>query len=166
VKKTKAKALVIDGYNAIYKIAYIEKMLDRDLRRAREEITKLAKEYKRKNASIERLCVVFDGKDAYRDGGFRLPAHQVFSRTGKGDEEIIRIVKSLSDGYHVLVVTDDNYIRNNSCAHKATVLSVAEFISGIREKSKKIDETVNAVNKVDSASAIKINEEMRKHWNV
>ena len=158
------KALIVDGYNAIFKIPSLKKLMDKSLLEARSEITRLAKEYKRKSGGIDKVYVVFDGKDRYRNNTFPAPKNQVFSRTGQGDFEIIRHVKELSQKYHVEVVTDDNYISNNSRAHKATIVNVSEFES-FTKKKKRLNKDSEAKN-IDPVTRFKINEELSKHWGI
>ena len=160
------KALVVDGYNAIYKIPRLVKLMETDLRGARREITELAKVYQKKRGGVDRVYVVFDGSDAYRTGEFPAPEHQVFSRTGKGDEKIIDLVSRLSRNYHVEVVTDDNFVANNSRAHRASVLTVSEFISVVRERSGKRFTEENSPQKLSPQKATAIDEELKKHWNI
>ncbi len=84
------KALVVDGYNAIYKIPQIKRLMDRELSEARKAITELARDYKRRSGGIGKVCVVFDGKDEFRDKDFVAKSEeQVFSKSGCGDREII-----------------------------------------------------------------------------
>lgn len=128
------KALVVDGYNAIHKIRCLESLLDESLHEAREALTELALDYKRKTGGIAEVYVVFDGKDEYRGLSLSAPHHQVFSKTGEGDRAIIRMVEKLSGRYHVIVASDDNFVRNNSRAHRATTISISEFFAGTRKK--------------------------------
>jgi len=129
------KALVVDGYNAIHKIRHLEALLDESLCEARHALTELAMEYRRKVGGIAEVAVVFDGKDAYRGKNIPRPAHQVFSKTGEGDRMIIRTVRKLSDRYHVIVASDDNFVRNNSRAYRASTISISEFFATVRKKN-------------------------------
>jgi len=162
------RALVVDGYNAIYKVAYLRKIMDKDLREARDEITSLAKEYQRKQGGIDKVYVVFDGKNLYRNKSFEISPNHVFSRTGEGDLEVIRVVKRLSKKYHVEVITNDNFVRNNSRAYNATVTGVAEFMKALNKQPKGQDERGKEAktSKVTPEVASKINEELKKHWNL
>ncbi len=132
------KALVVDGYNAIHKIARLEAMLDISLYEARRALTELALEYKRKVGGISEVSVVFDGKDDYRRQDLSAPHHQVFSKSGEGDRLVIRTVERLSDRYHVIVVSNDNFVRNNSRAHRASVITVSEFLDTIRSRRPQV----------------------------
>ena len=75
---------------------------------------------------ISEVFVVFDGKDEYRGLSFNKP-NQVFSKTGDGDRSIIRLAQEKSDQFHVIVVSDDNYVGNSSRAAGATVIPVKKF---------------------------------------
>lgn len=129
------KAIVIDGYNAIHNIGYLEALLDESLAEARDAITELALEYKRKVGGIAEVCVVFDGRDEYR--GISSPRHQIFSDTGQGDRKIIRMVEKLSDKYDVIVASNDNFVRNNARAYKASTISIEEFFAAAKKVHKK-----------------------------
>ena len=157
------KALVVDGYNAIHKIPYLRAMADREeLLKARSEITALAFKYKRKRGGIDKICVVFDGNDMYRNAAFKTPENQAFSKTGYGDQKVISTVAKFSEKYHVEVVSDDNYIINNSRAYKATIVKISDFFNFINKKSQsKINE-----DKVLPKNISKINSELKKAWNL
>lgn len=162
------KALVVDGYNAIYKIPHLRKLLDESLQAARGAVTKLAKEYQRKRGGIDKVCVVFDGKDAYRDEMFGIQPNHVFSKTGQGDLELIKVVRRLSKKYHVEVVSDDNFVRNNSRSYNATIVGVSKFAQTSGERRKYQSKTKNdiAADKVSPEAASLINEELKKHWGI
>ncbi|MFH1593203.1 MAG: NYN domain-containing protein [Candidatus Omnitrophota bacterium] len=159
------KALVVDGYNAIHKIPHLRTLMDKSLLEARDRVTRLSLEYQRRVGGIDKIRVVFDGKDIYRDKEPLASDAQVFSKTGEGDDEILRQVRILSEKYHVLVVTDDNFVRNNSRAHKASVISVSRFIEQLDKKEKKRAREMPA-GKVSPESALKINEELKRHWGL
>lgn len=128
------KALIVDGYNAIHKIPEIDDLMDSSLKEAREAITDLAGDYKRRDGGIAEVHVVFDGKDEYRGLYYNKP-NQVFSKTGEGDRKIIRLAQDKSEKFHVIVVSDDNRVGNSCRAAGATVISVANFLSFAAKKS-------------------------------
>ena len=159
------RALVVDGYNVIHKIPHLKRMADKDLRKARYEITRIANEYKHKRGGIDKVYVVFDGKDSFRNSGFSTPENQVFSRSGKGDEELIRLVSRLYNNYTVEVVTDDNYIINNTRVYKANVMSVSKFMNLLDKKMTK-DEKERKSEKTIPRNHLGINEYLKKTWNI
>jgi predicted RNA-binding protein with PIN domain len=137
------KVLIVDGYNAIHKIPEVDILIDNSLEEARNAITDLAKEYQRKVGGIAEIFVVFDGKDELRgiDPSASLRANkpnQVFSGTGEGDKKVIRLAQDKSSQFHVIVVSEDNYVKNSSRAAGATVITVSEFYSKAAKKGNKI----------------------------
>ncbi|OGW76874.1 MAG: hypothetical protein A3I73_06500 [Omnitrophica bacterium RIFCSPLOWO2_02_FULL_45_16] len=120
------KVLIVDGYNAIHKIPRIDSLLDDSLEEAREAITKLAKEYQRRSGGIAEVYVVFDGRDEYGQLSFNKP-NQIFSKTGEGDREVIRLTQEKTDKFHVIVASDDNRVGNSCRAAGATVISIKKF---------------------------------------
>ena len=154
------KALVVDGYNAIYKIKQLRPLLDTNLREARQALTRLAIDYQRKTGGIARTYVVFDGKDAYRD--LPAPSHQIFSKTGEGDREIIRTIRKLSKDYHVVVASDDNFVRNNSRAYNATAITISEFAAAMEKKGAGTRRDIGEDKRISPESAREITAYLRK----
>lgn len=129
------KILIVDGYNAVYKIPEIEQLLDSSLKEARGAVTEMARSYQRRVGGISEIFVVFDGKDEYRGVSFG-NKNEVFSRTGQGDRKIIQLAQDKSSRFHVIVASDDNYVRNSSRAAGATVITISEFYSVAVKRSK------------------------------
>lgn len=162
------KALVIDGYNAIHKIPTLRKIMKQSLKDARHHITELARKYQKMCGGIDKVYVVFDGKDKYKNISYMASSNQIFSKTGDGDTEVIHRVHQLSRKYDVEVVTDDNFIKNNSRSYKARVTSVSKFITRLnkqqRHPAKKTICTTE--DKIDQEIASKINEDLKKRWRI
>lgn len=131
------KALIVDGYNALHKIPHIRISADKSLKDARKALTELALDYQRKTGGIAEVYVVFDGRDSYRSQSLSADPHQIFSKTGEGDRTIVRMVGKLSRRYHVVVASDDNFVRNNSRAHNASIITVAELFLRARKGASK-----------------------------
>ncbi|MBD3426470.1 MAG: hypothetical protein GF409_04505 [Candidatus Omnitrophica bacterium] len=132
--------LVVDGYNAINAIAKTRRHLGKDLLSARSDIITITKEYVRSSGYITDFCVVFDGQDKYRHNERLYGAgdiSQVFSRTGEGDDKIIRTVKEYSADGRVIVASNDNYVRNMSRGYGARILPVENLVKKKRSVSRK-----------------------------
>jgi len=172
------KALVVDGYNVACKIPSVRAMMDKDLKAARQAITFMATEYKRKCGGFDKVLVVFDGQDRYRDQLFITPRHQRFSGTGEGDAEVIRTVSSLNARYTVVAVSDDNFIRNNARAHNASVVSVKDFVNVLnkgksgpyqaspRGRSKGAQGAKPTVDELSPQEKKEINDELKRYWDI
>jgi len=156
-------ALIVDGYNAIYKITELQTLLDKSLLEARREVTRLAKDYQRKTGGIAEVYVVFDGKDDYRGSPHPPLANQIFSKTGEGDEAIIKTVEKLSGRYHCIVASDDNFVRNNARAYRATVISIAEFSAGAKKKKTAKRSDASDEKRIDPKSAREITDYFKRH---
>ena len=72
------KILIVDGYNVINKVKYLSDIADRSLKDAREAVTKLANEYKRRDGGISEVYVIFDGKNQYRELDIPRPKEHIF----------------------------------------------------------------------------------------
>ncbi len=160
------KILIVDGYNAIYKIPRARKMLDVSLSRARETITRIAQEYTRTIGGIGKLYIVFDGKSEYR--GLLHVEHKthVFSRDKEGDQEIIRLIARFSARYQVLVVSDDNYVRNNARAYRARVISVAQLAQDTAPKRRQGKDASGEEKRIDLEKAREINRHLKERWDI
>ena len=156
------KALVVDGYNAIHKIPELRVLIDKSLAEARKALTGLAMDYQRKVGGIAEVYVVFDGNDAYGDLSSPSPAHQVFSKTGEGDEEVIRLVRKLSNRYHVIVASDDNFVRNNSRAHNASIIAISELLAALKKKTTRAEHDIPDEKRIDPKDAKEITEYLKK----
>ena len=129
---------ILDAYNVIHKIPALERLLDQDLRAARDGLVSLCARVLSQRADLSQMILVFDGKSAYRDLPQSAPPKIkiVFSETHeKADEKIVKILEGLSREGNKGVVSDDNFVRNHAKAYTARVISVAEFES-LADKTK------------------------------
>lgn len=122
------KILVVDGYNVINKIRDLSEIADRSLKDARYAVTELSNEYKKRDGSISEVYVVFDGQNQYRDLDISRPKEYIFSDTGEGDRKIIETIRRAADKGAVVVVSDDNHVRNNARADSASLMRPVELI--------------------------------------
>ena len=122
------KILVVDGYNVINKIGDLSEIADENLKDARDAVTKMSNEYKNRDGGISEVYVVFDGQNQYRDLDIPHPKEHIFSDTGEGDRKIIETIKRASVKGTVIVVSDDNQVRNNARAYSATLMRPIDLI--------------------------------------
>ena len=158
--------LVVDGYNAIHAIPDVRTQADKSLLRARSEIIALSREYARVSGFIGDVKVVFDGDDRYRyldkEGVDRDPA-QIFSATGEGDDKIIEVVKECSRKGKVIIASNDNYVRNNACAHGAVPINSQDLIG----KKVPLDPNLSRDwKKLDKAARAAITRAYSKHLGI
>jgi predicted RNA-binding protein with PIN domain len=163
------RALVIDGYNVIFRTSYLCAIADKDLMQARNDVTKIARQYQKKIGGIDKLKVVFDGQDKYRDRN--TCPYQKYSGTGQGDTEIIRTIEQFAIKYNVSVVSNDNFVKNNARAHSASVIKVEQFLNtvGNNEGAKNfspLQKTEKPDKKISTKQANKINKDLMKEWGL
>ncbi|MCQ9207490.1 MAG: NYN domain-containing protein [Omnitrophica bacterium] len=122
------KKIIVDGYNAIHKIPEMSNELDKSLSAARTALAMHMASWRGKGM-YSRALIAFDGQDSVMKGSSQVKLcgiDCVFARTReKADNLIIRMVRDAKDASKITVVSDDNYVRNNSRAHGAEVKSVA-----------------------------------------
>lgn len=130
------KILILDGYNVIGKIRYLSGIADKSLKEARSEVTRLANDYKRKIGGISEVYVVFDGQSRFRDVDIPRPKEHIFSTTGMGDRKIVDTIRKFSSRGKLVVVSDDNYVRNSARAYKASLLRPTDLVQ--RERNGRL----------------------------
>lgn len=165
-----ASTLVVDGYNAINAIPQTRKYLMKgELELARRQLIAICREYARSSGYIKDVSVIFDGDDKYRElDQINMPpggAEQIFSRTGEGDEQIIRTVKRYSSFSRVIVASNDNYVRNMSRGYGASLIDARDLLPRQRKDRVTKDdkrEKKNIPRKVLNS----ITEEYMKHLGI
>ena len=158
-----ATTLVVDAYNAIYAIPEVRSKMKESLERARNSITLLSKEYARSSGYINDVRIVFDGDDRYRhiDALYRSgKKHEIFSKTGDGDDEIIRTVRDCSRYGKVVIASNDNYVRNISRGYGAFVIN-SEDLTKTKKRKKAIIKK-NTEKTIDKRTEIRITCEYKK----
>ncbi len=115
---------VIDGYNVIFAVPELEKILDRDdMETAREALLAALSQYKDK--SRQEFTVVFDGK-AQEGEGLEPPQKQLreginvaFTKGTTADEDIEELISTSPGPRNICVVTSDKRIlraaRSSGC---------------------------------------------------
>jgi predicted RNA-binding protein with PIN domain len=161
--------ILIDGYNVINRIPELKPSLDGGLESAR---IKLALQISRWGQDHPALyCViVFDGDLQFAGGrdqrlsGIRC----IFSRTSHGgDDEIIRFVRDYQGRTSdIIVVSDDNNVRNNCRAHGASVQPSSYIITGKTRHSGGRAKTPADGKDLDRKAAAEIEKELKKKFGL
>lgn len=129
------KTLIIDGYNVIYAIPQIEELLDESLELARQALIRLVSEFKGARRDIEKVYVVFDGKADGFDEETTLASgiSAVYTRSGKeADNKIIELIRDSANPGFITVVSNDNFLYNNSRSLGARIMRVEEFQKALK----------------------------------
>ncbi len=131
---------ILDAYNVIHKIKSLERLLDKDLRAAREGLISLCGRLASERGDISKIILVFDGRSEFWNS-----AHPslskidlIFSETNEdADERIITVLEQLPAKSLKCVVSDDNFVRNQARSHETRVMPVTEFEALAAGRGKK-----------------------------
>ncbi|MBI2495242.1 MAG: NYN domain-containing protein [Candidatus Omnitrophica bacterium] len=158
--------MILDGYNVIHAVPEMSRRLDRGVQSAREALVRLCQEYQGRRGDIERLYVVFDGRDASASGS--LEQHHggvtvLFTQEPEeADARILRVIES-QRGRRCVVVSNDNEVFNNARAFGARVMSVQEFYEQLRPASARRSEPPTTSDKA-ALSARDAREITKAYW--
>lgn len=122
--------LIIDGYNVIYAIPEIEDLLGESLEAARTALIRMLLEFKNSRKDTDHIYVVFDGKaDGFDEEISAAPGiTAIYTHSEKeADKKILEIIKDSDRPQVITVVSNDNFLYNNSRVHGARVKTVEEF---------------------------------------
>ena len=124
------QTLVIDGYNVIHAIPEIEDLLDESLEAARIGLIRMFTEFKDSRKDIQRIFIVFDGKSEGPDQEVAVSEGitAVYTRTEKeADDKILEIIKDSDRPESITVVSDDNFLYNNTRSLGGRIKTVRDF---------------------------------------
>jgi len=133
------KVYVLDGYNVIHAVPEFERCLDKSLEAARKALISQCVRFKGQRGDITKIVIVFDGQEAYQD----FPeedysgVHIIFSNSKeKADDRILTLLEQSPKVDSFIIVSNDNYVFNNSRALGARGISVAAFFADVEKKLK------------------------------
>jgi len=161
--------MILDGYNVIHAVPELAQHMDRSLQSAREALVRLCQEYRLRRGDIERLYVVFDGRDAYASGSPEQHDGSVTvcfaQKPEEADERILRVIEAERGRSRCVVVSNDNEVFNNARAFGARVMSVQEFYKKVRPVNTPRPQPPPSSGKAmpSTRDAQQITEEYRKH---
>jgi len=120
--------IIIDGYNAIYKIPEIRVYLKQSLQTTRGKFVQYLSAWKVRNHIRQKIYVVYDGQqDTGMDASPKSRGiYSHFSHAPlSADQYIINMLKQSKTNHGVIVITDDNSIRNHCRVYNAVIKPVA-----------------------------------------
>lgn len=121
---------ILDGYNIIHKTPAFEALLSRSLEQARAGLLSVCKSILQSRGDVTKITVVFDGKSEVFGGESGSGSLEVlYSSTGEDADDVIIDYLKNNRMSSPVVVSDDNYVRNNARALKASSISVAAFLN-------------------------------------
>ena len=121
---------IIDGYNAIHAIPEIEDLLGESLEAARIGLVRLLVVFRDSRKDVDRIFVVFDGRSDGPDEEVAVAEGitAIFTRSSKeADRKILDIINDSNQPESITVVSNDNFIHNNSRSLGARMKNVRDF---------------------------------------
>jgi predicted RNA-binding protein with PIN domain len=134
------RIMLIDAYNVIHQISELQKLLDVSLEKARYALLQRCSLWLQHRRDITDFWVVFDGKTEFAHQNVHVQTsgiRAIFTNTTQtADEKIIEIIRygSYTPAQYT-VVSNDNFVINNSKSLGAKVISVQEFQQDARRKT-------------------------------
>lgn len=124
------QTLVIDGYNVIHSIPEIEDLLGESLEAARIGLIQLLSKFKNLRKDVRRIFIVFDGKSEEFDEEIIVSPGitAIYTNYSKdADNKILEIIKNSSHPGSITVISDDNFLYNNTRSLGAHIKTVEGF---------------------------------------
>jgi len=159
--------LIIDGYNAISRIAAFDAKKDISLEASRTSFIKALSDFRRKNSLFDKIVVGFDGKgdgfglarEAYGD------IEVLFSNKDKDADQVIVDILRLSPKNKITVSSDDNFVRNHTRAFGCEIMSVKALSDLISLKKKAVKGKIME-KELGNKDQADITNELKKYWGV
>ena len=161
------RLMLLDGYNVIYKISELAGGEDRSLREKRNALVMFMRKWQQKRNFGGKICIVFDGRDGFGGAGQSVHGIDCYYTATKeeADDRIITMIKNTSDPSKVVVISDDNYVRNNCKAFRVDTKPVSYLLDATKTRLKpgvkKQEE-----KKLDATTQRIINDELKKEWGI
>lgn len=161
--------IILDGYNVIHAVPELARHLDHSLQAAREALVRLCQEHRVRRGDIERLYVVFDGREAYASGLHEQSYGSVTvlftQKPEEADRRILQVIEAQGTRRRCVVVSNDNEVFNNARAFGARVISAQEFYEHVRPAPSRRPNTSAPPDKaaLSPRDAQRITDEYRKH---
>lgn len=160
-------SIIIDGYNAIYKLSSLKTSHQESSETARDKFALFLQKWQRQISFKGTIYVVFDGQSQnYLDEKSTVHGiHFCFSyHDSDADNYIISMLKREGKQKKFLVVTDDNYIRNHCKVYSADWKSVAYLTQ--KKKYVKNKNTILSNKNISHIDQISINKYLKEQWGI
>ncbi len=151
---------ILDAYNIIHKSPALARLLERSLQESRKALVHFCKTLLQLRGDIAKITLVFDGSSDVFSGEAQAGSVEViYTATGEdADDRILEYLRHLPPRARGTVVSDDNYVCNNSKALFAKVMSVADFLALTSTKSSVKKSTEKNLKMDPSGKKIGFNE--------
>ncbi len=138
-ERTARPRVVIDGYNLVYKLPELVRLLDSELERARDRLVEMLAEFGAlRNVDV---TVVFDGRGLRfvpHGAGLRAGVEIIFSRTSQtADQEIANLLAHAENPRSWTVVSSDRSVALHARDYGAKAVSAESFARLLLPRDKR-----------------------------
>lgn len=154
--------IILDGYNVAHKIPGVRERLKESLEKGRAALENHLATWKKLKGFTGNITIVYDGKEAASTHGHGFENIFTASRE-EADDCIIRLIRAQKNPGEVIVVSEDNKVRNSCRALGAQVVPASYLL--IERSAKKLKQSGRSSEKPEIPSMRKITEELKKEWN-
>jgi predicted RNA-binding protein with PIN domain len=167
-----AATVLIDGYNVIHRIdAFREQLETAGLQAARDALIRYCIEWRATRGDVGAFTIVFDGSSDVQAQGESGPVgvRVIYTRTGEtADDRIIALVRQANEkGVRVMVISGDNYVRDNTRSLGAEMMTADAFAATVR-RGRARRQGGGTTDKQELPPHVKrtINDELKRVWRV
>lgn len=161
--------LVIDAYNVIHAIPFLEARLQVNLRASRDALISVCVQIQKKRRDISHIIIVFDGASEHRDldhpeyPGIKV----VYTETAEdADDRIVDIMSEYKENEPMVIVSNDHSVLNNAKAFGRKSLSAEMFYQLFKASPEKDKNSVKSASKLSAKEENEITEAYKKIWGV
>lgn len=148
---------LIDGFNLYHQIRVLE-----DSKTPRSDLVQYIRRNKLTGSKNNRVTIVFDG---YETAELHVDPeyHIIFSDSRTADDVIKEIIRGVRHKRDVVVVSDDNEIRNAAREEGAQVWGTQQFLTSKKSRRSKGEEEDD--RGLSPSQMMDITDEFKKIWN-
>ena len=162
--------MIIDGYNVIYRVPRLHKLMDTSLEKARGALLRYCAEWITMRNDVWQFCVVFDGDSSVADsyGQTARGVRAIYSRTKEAaDDRILSLIAERGKTARYVVVTDDNRVLAGAVERNAATMSSIQFASVLgRQRRETRGDTAGHDKELSPREEKDINEGLKRAWGI
>ncbi|MBF0483165.1 MAG: NYN domain-containing protein [Candidatus Omnitrophica bacterium] len=157
---------LLDGYNIIHQMPEADKG---SLESLRDRLAQLVSGQRPQGSLRNKVTIVFDGQPGFLSPNSFNDVKIIFSSDESADDKIKKLVEYSDNPKAIVVVTDDNGIRNVVRSLGAGVMSVKDFLNKGSRNAAVANKKTGVIQgsqdkKLSSSRERQINEEFEKRW--
>ena len=152
---------IIDGYNVINKISFLN---CRKLRDSRDALLKFIDLRHPQGSRSNKITVVFDGRDGVFNFNCNYGSSIVFTKNTSADDYIKSFVEQSGNPKNIVVVSDDKDIMFYCRSKGAMIMAVIDFIKKGYKTSNTSKQKDGDFSEISYLERKKINDELSRIW--